>query len=168
MGSNIESPISSCMPSGKLFNLSDPMVPLVLARGKCCIKEAVNLEELSVGCRTCSAAIHCGLLSREFGIPLCVWTRPYISFWQWGGGVASSHFTKEEAEKHRGCMTGGPEHRNGSQTQFKPLHSKHNASHSLNLYFPRPWPTTSELLLRVQALGLGERGILHVTAAFKS
>lgn len=85
-----------------------------------------------------------------------------------GGGVASSHFTKEEAEKHRDCMTRGPESRNGSQAQFSPLHSKRNASHSLNLYFPRPWPMTSELLLRVQALGLGERGILHFTLAFKS
>lgn len=34
LGSNMESPITSCMPSGKLFNLSDPTFPLVLAHGK--------------------------------------------------------------------------------------------------------------------------------------
>lgn len=82
--------------------------------------------------------------------------------------MASSHFTKEEAEKHRGCMTKGPASRNGSQTQFSPLHSKRSASYSLNLYFPRPWPRASELLLRLQALGLGECGIHYFTLAFKS
>lgn len=30
----ILSPLVSCMPSGKLFNLSDPTVALVLAHGK--------------------------------------------------------------------------------------------------------------------------------------
>lgn len=88
-----------------------------------------------------------------------------------GGEVVSSHLTKEEPEKHRGCMTCRRHWRSqraemGARFGSDPLIPS-TTIHS-TFIFPRPWPTTSELLLRVQELGLGERGILYVPAAFKS
>lgn len=56
------------------------------------------------------------------------------------GEVVSSHFSKEEAEKHRGCITRGPENRNRSQIQFSPCHSKCNASLHSTFISPDPGP----------------------------